>query len=144
MAHTSSHQPAPSGRRHRGRAREQPKQRPQGRRAKPAASLGEGRGGRGGQRQAVKAGAQALPDLPITQLGEQAPGHQQLHHHPGRQVTEAGLCPAGLGQGRIDHLKGELLGELAQVPGGEATRRHRDRTGDDRLFHSGTPVEVVL
>jgi hypothetical protein len=30
------------------------------------------------------------------------------------------------------------------VPGGKPTRRHRDGAVDDRLFHSGTPVEVVL
>jgi hypothetical protein len=136
--------PHPSVRRRWGRATEQPKQRPQRRRAEPAAGVGEGRGGRGGQLEAVKPGGQALPDLAIAQLSEQAPGQQQIHHHPRRQVADAGLGPAGLGQGRIDHLEGDLLGELAQVPWGEATRRHHDRTGDDRLFHSGAPVEVVL
>ena len=112
--------------------------------AEAAAGLGKGRGGGGGQREAVKAGAQAVPDLDIAQLREQAAGQQQVDHDPGGQVADAGLQAAGLGQDRIDQLEGDLLGELAQVPGGEATRRHRNGAVDDRLFHSGTPVGVVL
>ena len=143
-AHQQPTDPDPTEGRHRGRASEQLEQRSQRRRPETAAGLGEGRGGGGGQREAVKAGAQPLPDLPIAQLGEQAPGHQQIHHHPGGQGTQARLGPAGGGQGRIDQLEGHLLGELAQVPRGKPTRRHRDGAVDDRLFHSGAPVGVVL
>ena len=144
MAHQQPTDPDPTGRRGRGRASEQLEQRPQRGGAEAAAGLGQGRGGRGGHLEAVKAGTQAPPDLAVAQLGEQTASQQQVHHHPGGQVAKADLGPAGLGQGRIDQLKGDLLGELTQVPRGEATRRHRDRTGDDRLFHSGAPVEVVL
>jgi hypothetical protein len=37
-----------------------------------------------GQVQTIQAGHQPMPHLPVAQLGEQAPGQQQIHHHPRR------------------------------------------------------------
>ena len=143
-AHQQSTNAHPTGGRRGGWAAQQVEQCSQGGGAEAAAGLGEGRGGGGRHPEAVKAGGQPVPDPDIAQFGEQAPGQQQVDHDPCGQVTQARLQPAGLGQDRIDHLEGHLLGELSQVPGGEPTRRHHDRAVDDRLFHGGTPVGVVL
>jgi hypothetical protein len=143
-AHQQPTNPHPGRGRHRCRTAQQVKQCPQRRRAQAAAGLGERRGGRGRHPEAVQAGTPPLPDPDIAKLGEQAAGQQQVHHHPCGQVTDAGLGPAGLGQDRIDQLEGHLLGGFAQVPGGKATRRHRQGAVDDRPLHGGAPVGVVL
>jgi len=84
-----------------------------------------------------------VPDLPIAQLREQAPGQQQIHHHPRRKNPDPGLNRAGLGQHRIDHLERHLLGQLAQMTRREPAWRHLDLTCDDRLTHSGAPGDEV-
>ena len=120
-------------------------------RTAPAGAPGRGGGGPGsgprrsgsppGGRQGRHTGAATPGDSPARRTGSRPAADTPP---PGRAGPEGGTGPAGGDQGRIDHLEGELLGELAQVTGGEPTRRHRDRAGDDRLFHSGAPVGVVL
>jgi hypothetical protein len=75
-----------------------------------------------------------VPDLRISQLGEQAPGQQQVHHHAGREIADAALDPARLLQHRIDHLERHLLGQLTQVASREPAAGHRHDTGNDRLI----------
>jgi hypothetical protein len=75
-----------------------------------------------------------VPDLGIAQPGEQAPRQQQVHHHPGGQITDAALDPARLLQHRIDHLERDLLRQLAQVTWREPPSGHRHDTGNDRLI----------
>jgi hypothetical protein len=98
--HRAHQQPAPA---HRpgggrgGRPAEQVEQRLQGPGADPTPRLGQRRRGRGSHRQALQAGHQPLPHLPVAKIGEQAAGQQQIHHHPGGQGTNARLDTTGLG-----------------------------------------------
>jgi hypothetical protein len=48
-----------------------------------------------GHQQRAQAGGQLVPYLPVAQLGEQAPGQQQIDHHPRRQHPDPGLGRAG-------------------------------------------------
>ena len=84
-----------------------------------------------------------MPDLPIPQLREQAPGQQHIHHHPGRKAADAALHRTGLRKHRIDHLKWHLLGQLPQMTRREAAWRHLDHTRNDTLTHSGAPGDEV-
>jgi hypothetical protein len=121
----------------RGRAAQQEEQLAQRSRAEPPPRLGHR--GRGRGRRPVQPGRQPAPDLRVPQLGEQAPGQQQVNHHPGRQVADAALDPARLLQHRVDHLERHLLRQLAQVTRREPPSGHRHGTATDRLIHGGAP-----
>jgi len=82
-----------------------------------------------------------MPDLPISQLREQAPGQHQIHHNPRWQNPDTRLNRAGLGEHRIDHLERHLLSQLTQMTRREPARRHLDHTRDDTLTHGGAPGE---
>ena len=129
-------QPAPAhrpGGDRRGRAAQQVEQPPQRRGAQARAGLPQRVVARMGHRQRAQAGGQLVPHLPVAQLGEQAPGQQQVDHHPRRQHTETGLGRAGSRQRLIDHLKRHDLGQLTQMTRGEHAGRYRDLPGDDTL-----------
>jgi hypothetical protein len=48
---------------------------------------------RAGHREPLQTSRHAGPDLPVAQLGEQAPGQQKVDHDPGRQGTHPPLDP---------------------------------------------------
>ena len=131
-------QPPPAGGR-RGGAAQQEEQLAQRPGPEPAPRLGHRGRCRPGRRQTAQARGQAVPDLGVAQLGEQAPGQQQADHDPGRQIADAALDTARLLQYRVDHLERNLLGQLADVTRREPPSGHHDDTGNDRLIHGGAP-----
>ncbi len=88
--------------------------------------------------------AVSRPDLRVSQLGEQAPCHQQVDHDPGREVPGTALDPACLLQHRVDHLERHLLRQLAQVTRREPPSGHRHGTGNDTLIHGGAPGDEAV
>ena len=128
----------------RGRTAQQEEQLTQRRRAEPAPRLGHRGRGRDRHGQPAQPGGQAVPDLRVAQLGEQAPGQQQVDHDPGRQDPDTALDPARLLQHRVDHLERHLLGQLAQVTRREPPSGHRHGTGNDRLIHGGAPGDEAV
>ena len=126
-------QQSPPPRRSGGRTGEQLEQRPQRSRPDPAAGLGQ----RGPARLATlapckPATSRATPAGTLT--GEQSPGQQQIHHHPRRQVTNAGWHPPRRRQDRIDHLERNDLGQLTEMTRREPAAGYRDRAYDDRII----------
>ncbi len=92
-------------------------------------------------RQPFQARRQPLPHLPPAQPGEQTPGQQQIHHHPGRQIPHPFLHPARLRQRLIDHIERDKPGQLAQMAGREspaATAISREMTD---WAPNGAPAE---
>ena len=135
----SAHQqPVPAdrpGRDRRGRTAQQVKQPPQRRGAEPRAGLPQGVITGTGRRQRAQAGDQLVPHLPVPQLSEQAPGQQQVDHHPRRQHPKTRLSRAGSRQRLIHHLERHDLGQLTQMTGREHPCRYLDLPRDDTLVH---------
>ena len=90
--HGADQQPPPA-RRRRGGAAQQGEQLAQRPGPEPAPRLGHRGHGRSG-RQPAQSRDQAVPDLGVAQLGEQAPRQQQVHHHAGREIADPALDPA--------------------------------------------------
>ena len=83
---------------------------------------------------ALQARDQAGPDLPVADVREQPGRHQQVHHHPRRQVTHPDLTPAGLGQDLIDHLERHQASQFAQMTWREHARGYRHRPSYGNLI----------
>jgi site-specific DNA recombinase len=95
-AHQQPAPPRPTTARNRGRAAQQIKQEPQRCGADPAACLRQ-RASRGCcHRQAGQARGEPVPHPQVSQFREQAPGQQQVDHHPRRQVPDPRLHRSGL------------------------------------------------
>src|SRR5262249_29850946 len=62
----------------------------------------------------------------------------------GGQVPQTGLGGAGRGQRRIDHVEGQVLGEFAEVAGGEPAPGHGDRACGDRLGIQRSSCYLVI
>jgi hypothetical protein len=106
---------------------------PQRRHADPAPCLGQRPRSRCDHPEPVQSGDHLRPHLPVTHLGEQPGGQQQVDHHPRGQVPYPRLDLAGLAQHGVDHLEGHDPGQLAQMTRAEPASGDRDDTGDDRI-----------
>lgn len=62
-------------------------------------------------------GGELAPYPWMSGLGEQAGSQDQVDHDAGGHIPRAGLGGLGRGQGRVDHLEGQVLGEFAEAPG---------------------------
>ena len=111
-AHQQPVPPCPALARGSGRAAQQIKQEPQRRGPDPAPRLGQRPRGRCRRRDTSQPSGELAPHPRIPQLREQAPGQQQVDHHPRRQGPYPPLHAARLSQRLIHHLKRHQLGQF--------------------------------
>jgi len=98
--------------------------------ADPAAQIPQCLPRRAGQAHPAQRRGQLAPHPRVSGIREQAHREQEVDPGPGRQQPQPPLPPAGLLQHRVHQLKRHDPGQLAQVPGREHARSHRDRPGN--------------
>ena len=143
IAHTSSPRRAPQRWPWRPPGRRAGRTAPAAARPRDAGGPGPGPRRSGSPPAGLQAGAQPLPHLPDSPARRTDSRPAADTPPPGRAVPHPPLtgrsAPGPHRPSRTARSGSARPDDRARTP-----RRHRDRAGDDRLFHSGAPVGVVL